>query len=30
MIRKKEGFAGQRSAVLPGYIINQIANHPFC
>ena len=30
MIRKKEGFAGQRSAVLPVDIINQIAAHPLC
>lgn len=30
MIRKKEGFTGQRSAVLPGDIINQIATHPLC
>lgn len=30
MIRKKEGFVGQRSAVLPLDIINQIAVHPLC
>ena len=30
MIRKKEGFEGQRSAVLPVDIINQMAMHPLC
>ena len=30
MLKKKEGFAGQRSYVLPGELKNQIAAHPLC
>lgn len=30
MTRKKEGFAGQRSAILPADLLNQIAVHPLC
>lgn len=30
MYKKKEGFAGQRSCVLPGELTKQIARHPLC
>ena len=30
MHKKKEGFAGQRSCVLPGELTKQIARHPLC
>lgn len=30
MLRKKEGFAGQRSCVLPTELMRQIAAHPLC
>lgn len=30
MTRKKEGFAGQRSAILPADVLKQIAIHPLC
>lgn len=30
MPKKKEGFAGQRSCVLPGELTRQIATHPLC
>lgn len=30
MIRKEEGFAGQRSAILPADAIHQLAAHPLC
>jgi hypothetical protein len=30
MRKKTEGFAGQRSCVLPGELIKQIATHPLC
>ncbi len=30
MLSKKEGFAGQRSCVLPAELMRQIATHPLC
>lgn len=30
MLKKKEGFVGQRSCVLPGELMRQIAIHPLC
>ncbi|MGV3602994.1 MAG: AraC family transcriptional regulator [Dyadobacter fermentans] len=30
MIRKQEGFVGQRSAILPGDLVAQVAHHPLC
>ena len=30
MLKKKEGFVGQRSCVLPGELTKQIAVHPLC
>ncbi len=30
MLRKKEGFVGQRSCVLPSELTRQIATHPLC
>lgn len=30
MLRKKEGFAGQRSCVLPTELMRQIAAYPLC
>jgi AraC family transcriptional regulator, arabinose operon regulatory protein len=30
MVKKKEGFAGQRSAILPAELLKQLAAHPLC